>query len=140
MRLGDLSMGSDTASHQVARYEDKDQGVMPHATMSAVGVAEDIAKEIKQIAKAVVNEAVAWVEQKADKLSNEEEDGVGPYTSPGLCTPSDLDAISTGILPAMPSQKTVEKGEARKLAHKKATTDTNENDQEFEQPMAGQNK
>jgi hypothetical protein len=80
------------------------------------------------------------VEQKADKLSNEEEDGVGPYASPGLCTPSDLDAIATGILPAMPSQKTVEKGEARKLEHKKATTDTNENDQGFEQSMEEQNK
>ncbi|KAF2711664.1 hypothetical protein K504DRAFT_351973, partial [Pleomassaria siparia CBS 279.74] len=62
---------------------------------------------------AVVDDAVAWVEKKAEKLS--EEEGVGPYASPATCMPSDLDAIATGILPAVPSQETEEKMEAKKL-------------------------
>lgn len=108
--------------------------------MSAVRLTEDIAKGVKDIAKAAVNEAVAWVEQKAGKLSNEDEDGIGPYASPGLCAPRDLDAIATGVLPAMPSHETGEKGEARKLEHENATTDTNENDSGLKKPTDEQRK
>ena len=133
MRLDELSTESDKASHQVATYEDQDQGVMPHATISAVRLTEDIAK-------AAINEAVAWVEQKADKLSNEDEDGVGPYASPGLCAPSDLDVIATGVLPTMSSHETGEKGEARKLEHENATTGTNQDDPGLKEPREEQRK
>jgi hypothetical protein len=140
VRLDESFTESDKTSHQVATFEDQDQGVMPHATVSAVRLTEDIAKGVKDIAKAAVNEAVAWVEQKADKLSNEHEDGVGPYASPGLCAPSDLDAIATGVLPAMPSHETREKGEARKLEHENATTDTNKDDPGLKKPTEEQRK
>lgn len=64
---------------------------------------------MKDIAKAATDEAIAWVEQKAEKLGNEDEEGVGPYASPGLCAPSDLDGIATGVLPALSSQESGEK-------------------------------
>ena len=34
-----------------------------------------------------------------------EQDSVGPYTSPAMCVPSDLDVIASGVLPAMPDQQ-----------------------------------
>ncbi|CAO2654325.1 Nn.00g110580.m01.CDS01 [Neocucurbitaria sp. VM-36] len=60
--------------------------------------------------KVAVDGALAWAEKKTDELSAE-EDSTGPYTSPATCVPSDLDAIASGILPAMPTQRQSERHE-----------------------------
>lgn len=62
-------------------------------TTSTLKAAEEVAKGVKS----VVDEAVAWAEEKVGKLSAKEEDGTGPYGSPATCAPSDLDPIATGI-------------------------------------------
>ncbi|KAF2800571.1 hypothetical protein K505DRAFT_355541 [Melanomma pulvis-pyrius CBS 109.77] len=106
--LSNSSMGPSIQSEGEAT--DGEQGIMPHSTVSAVKVAGDIAKGVK----AAVDDAVAWAEKKADKLSAE-EGGVGPYASPATCLQtSDLDAIASGVLPAMPSQETENKGKTGK--------------------------
>ncbi|KAF2656023.1 hypothetical protein K491DRAFT_597678 [Lophiostoma macrostomum CBS 122681] len=70
---------------------------MPHATISARKVASDITEGMKT----VINEAIVWADQKASDLGADEEKGAGPYASPATCTPSDLDPIASGVLPAM---------------------------------------
>lgn len=52
-----------------------------------------------------VDGAVSWVEQKVDKLNEEDEAGVGPYASPATCVPSDLDPLASGVMPAVEAEK-----------------------------------
>ncbi|CAN9445938.1 unnamed protein product [Alternaria alternata] len=63
--------------------------------------ATTIVSEVAQSVKSAVDTAIAWAETKVESLSAE-HDSTGPYTSPATCMPSDLDAIASGILPAMP--------------------------------------
>lgn len=87
---------------------------MPHTPLtSTVRAAEGIVKEVYAKGMAAVNEAVVWAERKAENLSQEE--GAGPYASPATCMPSDLDAIASGILPAVPSQEIVEREAEREM-------------------------
>jgi hypothetical protein len=72
-------------------------GQRTDGTQFAAKIVEDIAHGVK----VAVDGAIAWAEQKVDKLSAE-TDSTGPYTSPATCMPSDLDCIASGILPAMP--------------------------------------
>ncbi|KAF2477815.1 uncharacterized protein BDR25DRAFT_338554 [Lindgomyces ingoldianus] len=72
-----------------------DQGLMPHSTTTRSSVTEGFVKKI-------VDDAVSWAEEKFEKLSVEQGQGVGPYASPATCAPSDLDPIASGVLPAMP--------------------------------------
>lgn len=72
---------------------------------------ETAAKAVKEVAhvvegvvegvKAVMHEAVAWTERKAEELAKS-EDHTGPYDSPAMAAGSisDLDVIATGVLPA----------------------------------------
>lgn len=60
-----------------------------------------IVSDVAQSVKSAVDTAIAWAETKVESLSPE-HDSTGPYTSPATCMPSDLDAIASGILPAMP--------------------------------------
>ncbi|PVI00533.1 hypothetical protein DM02DRAFT_628480 [Periconia macrospinosa] len=80
---------------------DSNQTTMPHAKQFAIQAVEEVAKGVKT----AVTGAVAWVEDKATAMSEKQEDGTGPYSSPGTCAPSDLDVIATGVLPAMPPQE-----------------------------------
>ncbi|KAH6864735.1 hypothetical protein BKA58DRAFT_231423 [Alternaria rosae] len=73
-------------------------------TIEATPTAATIVSEVVQSVKIVVDGAIAWAEQKIDKLSAE-QDTTGPYASPATCMPSDLDAIASGILPAMPAAR-----------------------------------
>jgi uncharacterized protein YjbJ (UPF0337 family) len=82
-----------TSSH------DGGQSTLSTAAASAKQIAGDVAQGVKT----AVGDAMAWAEAKADKLAAKEEHGVGPYGSVATCAPSDLDVISTGVLPAMPS-------------------------------------
>ncbi|RYN37482.1 hypothetical protein AA0119_g663 [Alternaria tenuissima] len=66
-----------------------------------VPTATTIVSEVAQSVKSAVDTAIAWAETKAESLSAE-HDSTGPYASPATCMPSDLDAIASGILPAMP--------------------------------------
>ena len=66
-----------------------------------VPTATTIVSEVAQSVKSAVDTAIAWAETKVESLSAE-HDSTGPYTSPATCMPSDLDAIASGILPAMP--------------------------------------
>ncbi|KAF2746832.1 hypothetical protein M011DRAFT_468124 [Sporormia fimetaria CBS 119925] len=50
-------------------------------------------------------QAVRWAEEKASKLSEEKNDGTGPYSNPATCMPADLDAIASGVLPALPAKR-----------------------------------
>jgi hypothetical protein len=54
--------------------------------------------------KVAVEGAVAWAEKKVEELGSK-TDNTGPYASPATCAPSDMDPISSGVLPAMPSQQ-----------------------------------
>ena len=76
-------------------------------THTAAKVLEEVAHGVK----IAVDEAVAWVEKKAEALSSE-SDSTGPYTSPATCVPSDLDPIACGALPAVLKEE--ENGEAIK--------------------------
>lgn len=73
-----------------------DQGLIPHAD-SAVESVTELAKGVEN----AISGAVAWAEKKVDQLTSEDNNGVGPYASPATCIPSDLDPISSGVLPAM---------------------------------------
>ncbi|OAG16753.1 hypothetical protein CC77DRAFT_996071 [Alternaria alternata] len=66
-----------------------------------IPTATTIVSEVAQSVKSAVDTAIAWAETKVESLSAE-HDSTGPYTSPATCMPSDLDAIASGILPAMP--------------------------------------
>jgi hypothetical protein len=75
-------------------------GQVTDGTQSAAKVVE----EVVHGAKAAVDGAIVWATRKAEELSAE-ADSTGPYTSPATCMPSDLDAIATGVLPAMPTKE-----------------------------------
>ncbi|KAI8939096.1 hypothetical protein NX059_004934 [Plenodomus lindquistii] len=53
--------------------------------------------------KATIDGVLTWAEEKVEGLSAEPGD-TGPYSSPALCAPSDLDPIASGVLPTMPSE------------------------------------
>lgn len=74
-------------------------GQLTDGTESAAKVVEEVVHDVK----AAVDGVVSWAEKKVDELSSE-PDSIGPYTSLATCMPSDLDAIATGVLPAMPAQ------------------------------------
>lgn len=103
---------------------DVDQGVMPHATISAAKVAGDLAKGVKT----VIDEAIEWTEKKVDELTVDKEEGVGPYASPATCVPSELDPIASGVMPAMEAEKSKENAEqeAEKSRGKQADDATND--------------
>lgn len=67
----------------------------------AVGEVAQVVEGVVEGVKAVVHEAVAWTEKKAGKLAKS-EDHAGPYDSPAMAAGgiSDLDVITTGVLPA----------------------------------------
>jgi hypothetical protein len=77
-------------------------GQYTDGTESAAKMVEEVAQVVEGVVegvKAVVHEAVVWTERKAEELANS-EDHAGPYDSPATCVVSDLDVISTGVLPA----------------------------------------
>ncbi|KAI4659098.1 uncharacterized protein J4E92_003903 [Alternaria infectoria] len=78
-------------------------------TTEATPTAAAIVSEVVQTVKTAVDGAIAWAEQKVDKLGAE-QDTTGPYTSPATCMPSDLDAIASGILPALPAARQYDGG------------------------------
>lgn len=86
------------------RPKEADQGLVPHTTTSATQVAGDVAKGVKT----ALEDVVIWAEKKAEKLSEENEEGVGPYGSPATCIPSDLDPIASGVMPAMEAENVKE--------------------------------
>ncbi|PSN64636.1 hypothetical protein BS50DRAFT_78649 [Corynespora cassiicola Philippines] len=124
----DTSNPHPPATHHVSESDSQDtvsdQGVMPHSP-SAAKVVEEVAQSVK----AAVQEAVAWAGEKATKLSEKDEDGVGPYASPATCAPTDLDAIASGVLPAMPSTSTSENEDSDKEAEGNGTSLKDEKDQ-----------
>ncbi|RAR10002.1 hypothetical protein DDE83_005217 [Stemphylium lycopersici] len=65
--------------------------------------ATTLISEVIHGARAAVDDALAWAEKTVEALGSN-QDGVGPYDSPGTCMPSDLDPIASGILPAMPNK------------------------------------
>jgi len=78
-------------------------------TTEATPTAAAIVSDVVETVKTAVDSAIAWAEQKVDKLSAE-QDTTGPYTSPATCMPSDLDAIASGILPALPAARQYDGG------------------------------
>lgn len=84
-------------------------------TFTADDVSDDTSRtttlvsEVIHGAKAAVDDALAWAEKTVEALGSD-QDGVGPYESPGTCMPSDLDPIASGILPAMPNKTRYEDG------------------------------
>ncbi|EOA84975.1 hypothetical protein ACJQWK_06571 [Exserohilum turcicum] len=82
--------------------------------------ATTLVAEVLQGAKSAVDDALTWAEKKVGSLGLE-QGSTGPYDSPATCMPSDLDAIASGILPAMPSKKHDEQDP-------KAKKDENEDD------------
>jgi len=70
--------------------------------------------------RTAVDSAIAWAEQKVDKLSAE-QDTTGPYASPATCMPSDLDAIASGILPALPAARQYDGGVDDGMKEEKGT-------------------
>ncbi|KAI4634048.1 uncharacterized protein J4E87_001217 [Alternaria ethzedia] len=78
-------------------------------TTEATPTAAAIVSEVVQTVKTAVDGAIAWAEKKVDKLGAE-QDTTGPYTSPATCMPSDLDAIASGILPALPAARQYDGG------------------------------
>ncbi|KAF1931578.1 uncharacterized protein M421DRAFT_89868 [Didymella exigua CBS 183.55] len=67
----------------------------------AVEQVAQVVEDVVEGVKAVVHEAVAWTEKKAEELAKS-EDRAGPYDSPATAAggTSDLDVIATGVLPA----------------------------------------
>lgn len=63
-----------------------------------------LVSEVIQGAKSVVDDALSWAEKKVGSLGLE-QGGTGPYDSPATCMPADLDAIASGILPAIPNKE-----------------------------------
>lgn len=97
LRSPDLSK---TAGQSHPGTVDTNQGVIPHATQSAAHVAGNIAEGVKT----VVQEAVTWVEHKAEKLERK-QDGLGPYSSPATCFPDGLDPLASGVMPALEAER-----------------------------------
>ncbi|KAH7091043.1 hypothetical protein FB567DRAFT_517788 [Paraphoma chrysanthemicola] len=71
-------------------------GQQTESTVSAAKVVEEVVHGVK----AAVDGAISWAEKKAGELRSH-SDSAGPYTSPATRAPSELDAIATGVLPAM---------------------------------------
>ncbi|KAI4952865.1 hypothetical protein J4E86_006401 [Alternaria arbusti] len=78
-------------------------------TSEATPTVATIVSDVVETVKTAVDSAIAWAEQKVDKLSAE-QDTTGPYASPATCMPSDLDAIASGILPALPATRQYDGG------------------------------
>ncbi|KAH9861860.1 hypothetical protein J1614_011613 [Plenodomus biglobosus] len=69
-----------------------------------------VVDEVVHGVKAAIDGVLSWAEDKVEGLSAKQDD-TGPYSSPALCAPSDMDPIASGILPGMPgmhSEKTHE--------------------------------
>lgn len=71
--------------------------------MDGSGSAAKLVEQVSQGVKDAMYGAIAWAEEKVDKLGSE-QDSNGPYTSPATCAPCDLDPIASGVLPAIPTQ------------------------------------
>lgn len=96
---GAESPGSTTPSRSA---EEK-----PRASPSVGHVVDGVVNGVK----AAIDGVLTWAEDKVEELGAEPED-TGPYSSPALCAPSDLDPIASGVLPAMPSaENAVERSE-----------------------------
>jgi len=78
-------------------------------TESVAKLVEDVAHEVK----VVVDGALAWTEEKADKLSSE-QDSARPYTSPATCAPSDFNPIAGGVLATITVEVSNEEGAERR--------------------------
>jgi hypothetical protein len=91
----------DTASKTFESSASASDGSTEDNPTTPIPTATTIVSEVAQSVKSAVDTAIAWAETKVESLSAE-HDSTGPYTSPATCMPSDLDAIASGILPAMP--------------------------------------
>lgn len=91
----------DTASKTFESSASASDGSTEDTPTTPTPTATTIVSEVAQSVKSAVDTAIAWAETKVESLSAE-HDSTGPYTSPATCMPSDLDAIASGILPAMP--------------------------------------
>jgi hypothetical protein len=65
--------------------------------------ASTLVSEVIHSAKTAVDDALSWAEKKVGSLGSG-KGGTGPYDSPATCAPSDLDAITSSILPAVPKK------------------------------------
>jgi len=90
---------ASTKPSPTAPAEDK-----THASPSVGHVVDGVVSGVK----AAIDGVLTWAEDKVEELGAEPED-TGPYSSPALCAPSDLDPIASGVLPAMPSRNAVER-------------------------------
>ncbi|KAH7551568.1 hypothetical protein BM1_09884 [Bipolaris maydis] len=100
-----------TVAHSPSPSQDTDDDASRPSTLLS---------EVIQGAKSAVDDVLSWAEKKVGSLDSE-KGGAGPYDSPATCMPSDLDAIASGILPAMPSKSQHNEG-AR--AKRKVMNDT----------------
>ncbi|KAI4914642.1 hypothetical protein J4E90_004673 [Alternaria incomplexa] len=111
--------GQGTSSHQ-DQETTKSSSASPRSTSDSSTISTDgtteasptaatIVSDVVGTVKTAVDSAIAWAGQKVDKLSAE-QDTTGPYASPATCMPSDLDAIASGILPALPAARQYDGG------------------------------
>ncbi|KAI4688382.1 hypothetical protein J4E81_007978 [Alternaria sp. BMP 2799] len=100
-------------------------------TIEASPTTATIVSDVVETVRTAVDSAIAWAEQKVDKLGAE-QDTTGPYASPATCMPSDLDAIASGILPALPAARQydggVDDGMKEEKGTEKSTKTGNEED------------
>ena len=96
----------DTAKSSSAspRSASDSSTISTDGTTEASPTAKTIVSDVVGTVKTAADSAIAWAEQKVDKLSTE-RDNTGPYASLATCMPSDLDAIASGILPALPAAR-----------------------------------
>ncbi|KAI4670754.1 uncharacterized protein J4E88_009847 [Alternaria novae-zelandiae] len=112
------------ARHRTSSHQDQDttkssstsprsasdsSAISTDGTTEASPTATTIVSDVVETVRTAVDCAIAWAEQKVDKLSAE-QDTTGPYASPATCMPSDLDAIASGILPALPAARQYDGG------------------------------
>ena len=97
------------ASSASPRSASDSSTISTDGTTEASPTAATIVSEVVQSVKTAVDGALAWAEQKVDKLGAE-QDTTGPYASPATCMPFDLDAIASGILPALPAARQYDGG------------------------------
>ncbi|KAF1834851.1 hypothetical protein BDW02DRAFT_497354 [Decorospora gaudefroyi] len=90
-------------------------------------------EEVVHGVKTAVDGALTWAEKKVDGMGlDQEQERTGPYTSPSTCMPSDLDAIASGILPAMPTVKQHEGDGEKKEIEKAAEKEGNDEERDSE--------
>ncbi|KAF2853676.1 hypothetical protein T440DRAFT_389173, partial [Plenodomus tracheiphilus IPT5] len=117
MRPKALDAATMPVPEQGSQTEETKKSALPSSTPSSPNAKSDVPQSVGQVVDGVVNGVksaidgvISWAEEKVEGLSAE-QDNTGPYSSPALCAPSDLDPIASGILPAMPSETTHENEE-----------------------------